>query len=1340
METNFPIVGLGASAGGVEALRRFFEHVAPDSGAAYVVILHLSPDHDSHLASVLQGAAAIPVTQVTERIRVQPDAVYVIPPSCSLSMVDGHLTLSDIGRIEERRAPIDVFFRTLADTHPERAVGVVLSGTGADGSMGIKRIKESGGVCIAQDPRDAQYGDMPRNSIETGVIDYVLPVADIPQKIRDLDGRLQQVEALRRPAHGASEEDALRELFTLLKLGTGHDFSNYKRATVMRRIARRMLVNEVTTLPGYVERVRTQPSELRALLKDLLISVTHFFRDAETFTFLAEEVVPKIFDGKGRDDQVRAWVPACATGEEAYSVAILLAEAAASMPAPPAILVFATDIDEHSVSIGRHGIYSAIDTADVSVERLATFFTREGDHYRVRPELRQLVLFSHHNVIKDPPFSHLDLVSCRNLLIYLNRTAQRRVLDVLHFALRPRRFLMLGTSESVDGASELFQPLDKDVHVFESIPQAARPGLPVPEGRLHPVPTRLLTEPSPGEVPVPSRLPASFHQHLLEQFGPPSMVVGDQYDILHLSKGAARYLQVAGGAPSVNALTLIRPELRSELRGALYQATQQRVPVETSHLTVTVDEQPITLVIVVKPVFVDGSVVHLVVFREVVRAEMPSADSPVLLVHDNLTRRLEEELADVRAQLRATRERYEVHIEEHKASLEEQQAMNEELRSSSEELETSREELQSLNEELHTVNQELKVKIDEQAHANDDMQNLVGATEIGTIFLDRQLRIKFFTPAVTHIFHVIPGDRGRPLSDINSRLDDGRVQSDVERVLATLERAEREVRTHDGRWLLMRVHPYRTSDDRIDGVVLSFVDVTERKLVEERIRASEERLRRAAEVDNVGIMFFAMDHTITHGNDAFLRMTGLSRAKVQSGAVRWEDLFDTDPGSTPPAAWMELDSVGKTAPFERASNRPDGSMSFALCAATQLTPEEAVEFAVDVSGVKEAEARLHRSEVRHRHIVESVTDYAIFTISLAGLVDEWNPGAQRMFGYTEQEIVGEELGVLFTPEDRAAGVHALELRLADEHGHSSDERWHVRKDGSLFYASGITTVLRDPAGRRLGFVKIARDLTERKQWEDRLQDAHDALGLRVAERTVELAAANNLLGVELADRRAAEEQIRRLIARMISVQEDERRRIARDLHDHIGQQLVGLRLKLDSLKQDDGITTVARAGIEDAQVLIEKIDRDLDRVTWELRPATLDDLGLVVALRNFVAEWGGTFGVAGEFHSKGLDGGRMDQDVETCIFRIVQEALNNVYKHAHATTVSVILERRGSQLVLIIEDDGRGFDPDATSSVGEAMGLIGMRERAALCGGTAEIESGVGRGTTIYVRLPAKPA
>lgn len=843
---EFLIVGLGASAGGIQAFREFFQHTPPKSGIVYVVILHLSPDHDSSLAKVLQAVTKMPVLQVTEKVQVEKDHVYVVPPNQHLTMKDGFIVVTTNTQIEDRRAPIDIFFRTLAEEHGPKAIAVVLSGTGANGSMGLKRVKEKGGATFVQNPREAEFNEMPRNSIATGLVDEVLNVADIPAKIIAYKNSLGKVQILedaeKRPP---DQQQALREIFTEIRLRTGHDFSNYKRPTLLRRIERRINIHNLADLPSYVTYMHQNIDETTALLKDLLISVTNFFRDKKAFEIIETEILPILLKGKTAEHHVRIWVAGCATGEEAYSFGMLCAEKTSGIIDVPKIQIFATDIDDAAIAEAREGLYNINELADVSPERLRRFFIKEGGEYRIRKEVRENIMFANHNFLKDPPFSHLDLISCRNVMIYLNNVAQERVAETFHFALNPGGFLLLGTSESVDGATDLYASYNRENHIFQSR-QASPRAYPIPET----VPVfRIDKQPSPvsheNENKVLERISfADLHQQLLEQYAPPSLVINEEYDIVHLSERAGRYLQIGGGEPQQNLLKLIRPELRLEVRSALYQATQKQSAVEARGLKVRIDDHDETVNIHVRPVLRAGDTARgfiLVLFE----TSTNNGKQEILLASDEpVARHLEEELMRLKSQLRSSNEQHEFQAEELKASNEELQAMNEELRSAAEELETSKEELQSMNEELRTVNQELKVKIEETSLTSNNLQNLINSTDIGTIFLDRSFRVALFTPAARNIFNLIPADYGRSLNDITNKLNYKDLPEDVETVLDKLTTLEREVHNSEGNVFLMRISPYRTSEDRINGVVITFVDITRRKQAEQQLQENLNELSR----------------------------------------------------------------------------------------------------------------------------------------------------------------------------------------------------------------------------------------------------------------------------------------------------------------------------------------------------------------------------------------------------------------------------------------------------------------------------------------------------------------
>ncbi len=841
------VVGIGASAGGLAALRAFVRHVPPRSGLSFVIVPHLSSAQEGY-APFLQGHAHVPIETVADGVQVTADRIYVLPPGPDLLMVDGSLKLVAPESPNGGRAPIDRFFRSLAGALGKDAAGVILSGTGADGSIGLKWIKEQGGLTVAQDPADAEYDGMPRAAIGTGLVDLVAPAADIPARLISIvrDTSTAALEDPRRAPE--STADALRDILTLVRIRTGHDFSSYKRATLLRRISRRMQVFQTDTIVTYLKYLRDQPGELTSLLRDFLISVTSFFRDPEAWAALDDTVLARLFESRDRSQQVRIWVPGCATGEEAYTLAMLCAERGGNLGGPQ-VQIFATDIDEEALVEARAGRYPSTIAADLSAERLERYFVPEGPHLRVRKEIREAILFSPHNVLRDPPFSKLDLVTCRNLLIYLDRDAQERVLGLLHFGLRPDGYLFLGSSESAESPALLFAPIDGKQRIFIRRPVSTPLTLPtvMPTVRWH--------APVAPEAHGDDRATSfgELHYRLLEEYAPPSVLVTDDLEIVHLSEHAGRYLTTPGGEPTRSLLRIVLPELRLELRSAIYAARQPGRGFDTRAVRAQLDggERLIRLTVRALDLPQVARGMLLVMFDEREAAPEDIAAPPPAV--EPVVRQLEEELQRTRDQLRATVEQYETSVEELKASNEELHAINEELRSATEELETSKEELQSVNEELTTLNHELKDKIDEVSRANSDLQNLMTSTEIAVLFLDRQLNIQRFTPRARDIFNVIPSDVGRPLAHLTHKLETDELPADAGLVLEHLRAGERAVRSKDGRQYLVRIHPYRSVDDRIDGVVLTFLDVTELELARDALEHSHAMLQLAERAADAGL-------------------------------------------------------------------------------------------------------------------------------------------------------------------------------------------------------------------------------------------------------------------------------------------------------------------------------------------------------------------------------------------------------------------------------------------------------------------------------------------------------
>ncbi|HWF76646.1 MAG TPA: chemotaxis protein CheB, partial [Caulobacteraceae bacterium] len=765
-----PVVGIGASAGGVQALQTFFESLPADLGLAYVVILHLAPDRESELGHILSMRTSMPVTSVDKPQPLEANHVYVIPPDHSLSITHEQIAAERFTDMAGRRGPIDFFFRSLAAQHGD-GFAVILSGGGSDGSLGVKAVKEAGGIVLVQDPAEAEHSSMPAAAIATGAVDIVLPLKELAQRLAEL-ARVKS-----RIAEGEfvdGDEDYLRRILAQLRVRSGHDFANYKRSTVLRRIQRRAQVARRDRLADYYAHLRDHPEEAQALFADLLISVTSFFRDPRSFDVLATQVIPQLFDGRQADEQVRVWTAGCATGEEAYSIGILLLEEASKREVRPEIQVLASDLDPTALAVAREGRYPAAIEADVSPERLRRYFVRDGAHYQVKRELRDIMLFANHSLLRDPPFSRIDLISCRNLLIYLERDLQQQVIATFRYALAPNGYLFLGSSESAEHPGGLFRPIDQEAHVYQAIAGSKErpPTLP-----------RLAGAPSFGGAATVARQQAdqaasdgAIHREGLEEAAPPSILVDDTYHAAHLSERAGRYLQPSGGRLTADVTELARPELRLELRAALHRAFVRGEASLSIPIFVQFNGASHRVYLQVRPVdpgitrgarraivfFIEGEGVEEAVESAVGAGDDRQAAETV--------RRLAEELRLTQVRLREVREESAGANEELRIANEELQSINEEYRSTSEELETSKEELQSVNEELQTVNSELKVKLEGVSRANSDLQNLMAATDVATLFLDTTLKIKRFTPRLTELFNVTASDEGRPITDFTHRL------------------------------------------------------------------------------------------------------------------------------------------------------------------------------------------------------------------------------------------------------------------------------------------------------------------------------------------------------------------------------------------------------------------------------------------------------------------------------------------------------------------------------------------------------------------------------------------
>ncbi len=835
-EDIFPVVGIGASAGGLEALEQFLRGVPPGSGMAFVVVQHLDPTHTGMLPELLQRATPMPVVQVSETVAVRADTVYVIPPGHDLALLHRNLHLLEPHAPRGLRLPIDFFFRSLAADLAEKSIGVVLSGMGSDGTLGLRAIKEKGGLALVQDPASAKFDGMPRSAIGTGLADIVAPADELPERIIAFVRHLPPAAAPEEPAVEPGAGTDFGQVVILLRARTGHDFSLYKKTTVHRRIERRMAIHQLERIADYVRFLRENPAELDLLFKELLIGVTSFFRDPAVWEALRVPVIPDLIAAAPEGATLRAWVAGCSTGEEAYSLAIVFREAlaAASPPKQCTLQVYATDLDRDAIDRARAGHFPENIAADVTEERLNRFFVHDETGYLVAKEIREMVIFAPQNVIADPPFTKLDLLSCRNLLIYLEPEVQRKLVPLFHYALKPGGVLVLGTAESVGSFGGLFSPIDSKLRLFrrtEATPAAVLefPTAFSPHGTAE-------TRPSlrPGV-----NLQALADQVILQQYAPAAVLATENGDILYINGRTGRFLEPAAGKANWNVFAMARDALRAELGSAFRRALRQEEPVVVRGIPIGVNGGTVHVDVTVHRLAQPAPLKGLVL---IVLAEAPApAEAPARARRTGRreeVRELEERLGRAQEDLQTTREEMQSSHEELKSANEELQSTNEELQSTNEELTTSKEEMQSLNEELQTVNTELESRMTDLSHVNDDMKNLLNNTGIATVFLDAGLNLRWFTTGMTKLVNLRPSDAGRPLTDIASDLIYPALPKDAGGVLRTLVPKEAEVKVRDGRGFSVRITPYRTLENRIDGVVVTFTDITAYRELEREISAA----------------------------------------------------------------------------------------------------------------------------------------------------------------------------------------------------------------------------------------------------------------------------------------------------------------------------------------------------------------------------------------------------------------------------------------------------------------------------------------------------------------------
>jgi two-component system CheB/CheR fusion protein len=1012
----FPVVGIGASAGGLEALELFLKNVPEHSGMAYVVVQHLDPKHKGAMVELLQRASKMRVVEVEDRQKVEPDCVFVIPPNKDMSILHGVLHLLPQTSPRGLNLPIDFFFRSLAEDQQERSIAVVLSGMGSDGTLGLRAIKEKAGAGFVQSIETAKFSGMPRSVIDAGLADVVAPAEELPGRIvayhRHATFIAQPEAALEQ-----KQVSALEKVLILLRAHTGNDFSLYKRSTIYRRIERRMGLHQVGKIANYVRYLRENPGEVELLFKELLIGVTSFFRDPPAWDHLRSHVLPELLRARPQGAAIRAWVPGCSTGEEAYSLAMILMEAIdEGGGGPTSLQIFATDLDREAIEKARLGIYPSNIAADVSPERLRRFFMQDERGYRVRKEIRESVVFAPQNVIMDPPFTKLDILSCRNLLIYLSADLQRRLIPLFHYALNPGGVLFLGTAETVGTYSTLFAPLDGKTRIYRRLASTA--GAPVVD--FPPGFSAAHMQVNAGEAGPPdhprtpiTNLSILADRAIVQHLAPTAILTNDRGEILYFSGRTGKYLEPGVGKAELNIFGMAREGLRYELSGAFATAVRDTGPVMVPAVKVVTDSgtQAVDLTVqkLVEPKELRGHV--LISIEDIATTPEPPQGKAKRTAINVRLGDLERELQHAREEVQTTREEMQTSQEELKSTNEELQSTNEELQSTNEELTTSKEEMQSMNEELQTVNHELQSKVDELSRSNNDMKNLLNSTDIATLFLDSELLVRRFTTPASKLIKLIPTDAGRPITDIATELDYPALADDSREVLRTLVFREKEVAARDGRWFQVRILPYRTLENVIDGVVITFTDATGAKRLESALRDQANQLQQMTEALPNLVWGCRPDGACDYLGHRWVDYTGVPEAE-QLG-YGWLDRVHPEERERVRELWKA--AVGAGAQFDtefRIINR-DGVYHWFKATLVPIRGQEGSVLkwyctCTEVDALKRSVDDRKQAADRLASILEVIEDPFIAVDEQLGIT-YFNPAAESLFARNRKDVVGKLL-------------------------------------------------------------------------------------------------------------------------------------------------------------------------------------------------------------------------------------------------------------------------------------------------------------------------------------------
>ena len=1098
---HFLMVALGASAGGLEACETFFQNVPDNCGMAFVVVMHLAPDRASALAEILARHTHMTVEQAKDHTHILPNHVYIIPPNATLTIKDSVLSVQPPSEARGHRTPIDSLFRSLAEDCGESAVCIMMSGTGSDGTLGLTAVKEHGGMAMAQTLETAKYDAILRSAISTGLVDHILPVEAMPAKLLEYAAHLTASNGSINSTRQQIRKH-LSKIHGLLRKGCGHDFSQYKESTISRRVERRMKALQIELVADYVKVLEEKPEECDRLFKDVLIGVTQFFRNPEGFEVLAREIIPKLFEGKDADDQVRVCVVGCATGQEAYTLAILLCEEAEKVDHPPKIQVFATDIDERGLETARKGCYPNSIAQEVSAERLQRFFVKQTDGYQVKSTLREKMLFSSHSFIKDPPFSRLDLISCRNVMIYLGLELQQKVVPLFHYALRPGGYLFLGPSENITSHPKLFRTIDKKHRIFERQGGRTGPGVKFP---FSSTPSPALTKSKDQETGAPDVF-KHFQRLILQDYGPACVIVKETGEAVFFSGQISRYLQHPTGSPETNVINMARDGLRIPLRTTLHRAVTGGERAVQKNLEVQTNGQVSHVDLTVEPIKAfTGARLFMVLLVEVAagspfgvagkgdntapQAATESGPQNGPGGSDEIIRHLENEL-------RSAQENTQAAFEELETANEELQSANEEYQSTNEELETSKEEMQSSHEELETVNSELSRRVSELDRINNDLQNFLTSTQIATIFLDGEMRITKFTPAAGSVFRLIPGDIGRPLTDLAAQFTGVDLLTDIPEVMETLIPSERQLSLANGQHHQMRILPYRTIHNVIDGVVITFTNVTHLKQSQQEAEDAKTFAENIIRTVRDPLLVLDAQLRVEAANQYFYDTFKLSaRATLNTvlyelGDHEWDipelrrllsELLPEKKALHDFQVKHVFRDIGQKTMLlnARQIQRQDGGAPLILLAIEDVTARE------------QANEALRESEQRLSFMAESIPQ-KVFTAAPDGSVTYFNTQWAQFAGLPMDQLLGWGWGVLVHPADLAEGIRKWNMSLVT--GEPFENSLRLRRfDGTYRWHLSRVHAMRNAAGEITQWLGSSTDIQEEKRVEEELRRLNEDL-------------------------------------------------------------------------------------------------------------------------------------------------------------------------------------------------------------------------------------------------------